>query len=153
MMNDEGRLSPAMDELDAWTEAENAALDYLCEVTGHKVGVNAFLGQMDVVCNSFCLYNQPVSKGGRVFYAPSQPSFVLPYRATATFDNRRDLQRWMMKVVRGLPLLNRGSIAQLRLDEQAFGTLRTVSLLFLGESEERLAYQLDANFDLVVRVK
>ena len=153
MMNDEGRLAPAVDELDAWTEAENAMLGYLCEATGHEVGRNAFLGQMDVVCNSFCVYNLPVSKGGRVFYAPGQPSFVIPYRATATFDNRRDLQRWMMKVVRALPLLNRGCIAQLRLDEQAFGTLRTAMLQFLGEDAERLAYQLDANFDLVVRVK
>lgn len=151
MKNDEDRLTPAADFIDAWTEAENTAMDYLCEVTRHTVGQNAFLGQMDVVCNSFCFYNLPVSKGGRVFYAPSQPSFVIPYRATATFDNRRDLQRWMMKVVRGLPLLNRGCIAQLRLDEQAFGTLKTVMLQFLGEDTERLAYQLDANFDLVVR--
>lgn len=143
---------PPSDELDAWTEAENAAMRIMCEATGHTLGQNAFIGEIDDIMNSFWITNETTQMGGEVFYAPKQPALPIPYQASAMFDSRRGIQRFVMALVRALPVRGDGCLDQLRFSANGIGPIKLELVEVRGETKPRLAFIVDLHFDVVVRV-
>ena len=140
------------DELDAWTEAEQTAMRILLEATGFELGRNAFLGEIDDIMNSFCLVSDAVQTGGEVLYSPRTAGLCIPYTATGMFDSRRGAQRFVMSVVRALPVRGVGNVDQLRLSNTGIGALNLELVEVRNEPNPRLAYRVSLNFDLVFRI-
>ena len=144
----------AVDPLDAWSDAEQAAFGYLCRVTDTQPEVAAFLGEIDGVMDSWYFANDVQNRGGEVNFAPApHPTFVLPYVLVGTFSSRRALQRFVMKVFQACPVRPGGALECLRLSEDGIGAIRLGSKVFFNETEPRAFWQVTLTFDLVVRVK
>lgn len=145
--------SPADDRLDAWTDAERSAFEYLCSVTGTQPDVSAFLGEIDGVMDSWYLANDVQNRGGQVNFAPApHPTFVLPYVLVATFSSRRNLQRFVMRIFQSCPVRSVGNLDCLRLAEDGIGAIQLGSKVFYNETEPRAFWQVTLSFDMVVRV-
>ena len=145
--------SPADDRLDAWTDAERAAFEYLCSVTGTQPDVSAFLGEIDGVMDSWYFVNDVQNRGGQVNFAPApHPTFVLPYVLVATFSSRRALQRFVMRVFQSCPVRPGGNLDCLRLSEDGIGAIQLGSKVFYNETEPRAFWQVTLSFDMVVMV-
>lgn len=145
--------SPAADRLDAWSDAERAAFEYLCSVTGTQPDVSAFLGEIDGVMDSWYFVNDVQNRGGQVNFAPAPHStFVLPYVLVATFSSRRALQRFVMAVFQACPVRSVGNLDCLRLAEDGIGAIQLGSKIFYNESDPRAYWQVTLSFDMVIRV-
>lgn len=151
-INSASNLKNPSSKFDAWEEAERIAMRILCEATGSSLGVNAFIGEIDDVCNSFFFVNDVVQYGGEAFYPETTTNFALPYKAVGIFDSRRAIQRWAMKIRLALPVTNVGNVPMFRLSNIGFGAIQMQDFLFRNEQVERPAYTMPVNFDLVVHV-
>lgn len=146
-------FAPPSDPLDAWAEAEHHAIMALCEATGHEYGVNAFVGELDDILNSFYFFNSQLDTGGSVMYAPQHPTFCLPYSAIGTFDSRRGIMRWGMSIIDALPLRKFGNVCELRVTNRGVGPVQMASYAMRGETAPTLCYRLRMDFDLVFAVR
>lgn len=137
----------------AWEEAEQTAFRVLCEATRSVPGTNAFLGEFNGTAGAFYFNNESIDYDGEVFYAPNATTFEMGYTALGVFLTRAECQRWAMRIMQALPVCGLGNIGTFRLASNAFGKIEQVNLDFGGEGDPVEAWQLQANFDLVIRVR
>lgn len=138
----------------AWEEAEQTAFRVLCDATQMTPDTNAFLGDFNGTAGAFFFNNESIDYDGEVFYAPNASTFEMGYTALAVFLTRAECQRWAMRIMAALPVCGLGNIGTFRLASNAFGKIEQVNLAFDSEAEDATpAWQLQANFDLVIRVR
>lgn len=133
----------------SWSEAEGAAFAHLCLKTGAEDNKGAFLGKNPGVINAWHFAGLPLKTGEEALLAPDLPSMAIPYYAECQFLKRDACQKWAMRVVGGLPLINEedSNIALLRVRE--IGDIQPDQVEVANEKSPVTVWILRITLDLV----
>lgn len=147
MTDDESLVTPPSPG-EAWIDAEETAMQCLCEVTGSRMGKTAFAGLNPGVLDSWHL-NADSSEHGSSLICPSPGVVHVPYYVEGIFGTRANMLRWACRIIAGLPFKNRGNLQIFRvaargLDEPAFES-RTLA----GEESPAQVWRLRLHLELV----
>jgi hypothetical protein len=133
----------------AWTEAEKAAFLHLCQKTGSEENKGAFIGKNPGVVNAWHFSGMPMKTGEEALLAPDLPSMAIPYYAECLFLKRDACQKWAMRIIGGLPLVNAAdaNIALLRVRE--IGEIQPDKIDVANEKDPMTVWALRITLDLV----
>ena len=147
MTNDNALVTPSSPD-EAWIDAEDTALQALCEITKARPGKTAFVGANPGVLDAWHL-NADSSEHGSSLIAPAPGVVHVPYYVEGIFSSRAEMLRWGCRIVAGLPVVNRGNLQIFRVAARGFDEPFFENRQLVGEGGGTQIWRLRIHLELV----